>query len=176
MATIPTPEPTPPTRPPEEIHAEIVALDGARDGGAEGDPADTLAWLTLTAARRLCIADLWWELGQAAATAPTWAQAAVLLAHASAGESARWWAREAAVHAVQSTAWVATARRGVEAHRVLGVVEPGAIPATVCGRSTRTGVLTTPAEAGLRWQATWCPRCWPTTPQVGPAATPGGGL
>jgi hypothetical protein len=54
--------------------------------------------------------------------------------------------------------WIATARKGIEAHA------PKTKTFTRCGRSTRTG-LTLPADqAHQRHAATWCRTCWPEEP------------
>lgn len=61
--------------------------------------------------------------------------------------------------------WVATGRRGVQAHRPDGDHgdhdgdDPGR---TACGRSMRTGERTTARQAQDRWGPSWsCRRCWP---------------
>lgn len=57
--------------------------------------------------------------------------------------------------------WIATRRRGIEAHQL--DTSDGRVPAfTTCGRSVRTGEQLTADDANTRYQATWCPRCWPT--------------
>jgi hypothetical protein len=55
--------------------------------------------------------------------------------------------------------WVSCARRGIEMH---ALTEP-TDQAARCGRSTRTGQVTTGANARERWYSTPCPRCWPVT-------------
>jgi hypothetical protein len=60
--------------------------------------------------------------------------------------------------------WMAAARRGLDAHRL---ASHGAT-ATVCGRSTRTGITGTAADLERRYEPGWCGRCWPDGPPTTP--------
>jgi hypothetical protein len=51
--------------------------------------------------------------------------------------------------------WVAAERKSVWAHR------PDGDERTPCGRSTRTGTITTARKAQDRWTPSWCRKCWP---------------
>ncbi|MEH0823442.1 MULTISPECIES: helix-turn-helix domain-containing protein [unclassified Micromonospora] len=51
--------------------------------------------------------------------------------------------------------WVAAARKGIAAHAIKSSM------LTRCSRATRTGLTLAAEQAADRWQATWCPICWP---------------
>ncbi|SCL43200.1 hypothetical protein GA0074692_6761 [Micromonospora pallida] len=59
--------------------------------------------------------------------------------------------------------WIATARRGIQAHAPLAEE-----PFTRCRRSTRNGLILPAGQACERHAVTWCATCW-TTPTVAPA-------
>lgn len=57
---------------------------------------------------------------------------------------------------MEGTVWVATLRRGLDAHRL---VDAGT--STACGRCTARGELVGLVEARERYGVGWCARCWP---------------
>lgn len=57
--------------------------------------------------------------------------------------------------------WIAAPRCGIQAHR------PATSGQTGCGRSTRTGLTLPAGQAADRYEACWCPRCWPAMAGVG---------
>lgn len=57
--------------------------------------------------------------------------------------------------------WLAVPRRGIDAHRpATAQAGDGPVPLTGCGRSMRTGVTMTAADAQAAHAVAWCRTCW----------------